>query len=115
MSGLTIRIWADEHPPPHFHVSYQGQDASFSIIDCSRLTGSNGLERYERTIREWWRDNTVELIESWNASRPTHCPVGPVQLAGVKDSLRSSSTANMSDLEREMENLLKKLRLGSGS
>jgi hypothetical protein len=25
--GLTIRMYYDEHPPPHFHVSYQGVDA----------------------------------------------------------------------------------------
>jgi Domain of unknown function (DUF4160) len=35
--GLAIKIWADEHPPPHFHVAYQGEDASFSILDCTRL------------------------------------------------------------------------------
>jgi Domain of unknown function (DUF4160) len=39
VNGLNVKIWADEHPPPHFHVSYQGQDASFSILDCSRLQG----------------------------------------------------------------------------
>jgi hypothetical protein len=38
VDGLYIKMWADEHPPPHFHVSYQGQDASFSILDCARLT-----------------------------------------------------------------------------
>lgn len=27
--GLSIRICADEHPPPHFHVSYPDEDASF--------------------------------------------------------------------------------------
>src|SRR5262245_65486924 len=54
VNDLSIKIWADEHPPPHFHVSYQGQDASFSILDCSRLPGVRGLERYESTIRDWW-------------------------------------------------------------
>jgi hypothetical protein len=79
VNGLSIRIWADEHPPPHFHVIYQGQDASFSILDCSRLPGVSGLERYERTIRDWWEKNKIRLIKEWNASRPTDCPVGPVE------------------------------------
>jgi Predicted 3'-5' exonuclease related to the exonuclease domain of PolB/Domain of unknown function (DUF4160) len=78
VSGLSIKIWADEHPPPHFHVSYQAQDASFSILNCSRLPGTTGLERYERVIRNWWRENQAVLIDKWNASRPSDCPVGKV-------------------------------------
>jgi hypothetical protein len=78
--GLSIKIWADEHPPPHFHVSYQGEDASFSILDCSRLRGVGGLERYDHVIRAWWAKNHSLLIKEWNASRPTECPVGPINL-----------------------------------
>jgi hypothetical protein len=80
VDGLSVKMWADEHPPPHFHVSYQEQDASFSILDCARLPGVNGLERYDRIIREWWRKNQKLLIQKWNASRPTNCPVGPIAL-----------------------------------
>jgi hypothetical protein len=57
VDGLSIIIWADEHPPPHFHVRYQGEDASYSIVDCSRLRGSRGLERYDDRIRAWWAEN----------------------------------------------------------
>ncbi len=82
VDGLSIKIWADEHPPPHFHVSYQGQDASFSILDCSRLPGVSGLQRYDRRIESWWRRNRMHLIKKWNASRPTNCSVGPIILPG---------------------------------
>lgn len=78
VSGLTIVIWADEHPPPHFHVRYQGQDASFSILDCERLPGVRGLERYEGEIRKWWEFHKYDLIQKWNESRPSDCPVGPI-------------------------------------
>jgi hypothetical protein len=84
VNGLSVKIWADEHPPPHFHVSYQDQDASFSILNCARLPGVNGLERYDRIIGEWWRENQKLLIEKWNASRPTNCPVGPITLRSRK-------------------------------
>jgi Domain of unknown function (DUF4160) len=80
VDGLSVKIWADEHPPPHFHVSYQGQDASFSILDCSRLPPARGLERYERRIRNWWERNVDLLIEKWNALRPSDCPVGIIVL-----------------------------------
>ena len=78
--GLSIKIWADEHPPPHFHVTYQGEDASFSIVDCTRLPGVVGLERYERKIRDWWKENKLLLVANWNSSRPANCPVGPLEL-----------------------------------
>jgi hypothetical protein len=68
VGGLSIIIWADEHPPPHFHVRYQGEDASFSILDCSRLEGGRGLERYDGRIRAWRAKNQSVLIEKWNAS-----------------------------------------------
>jgi hypothetical protein len=100
VNGLAIKIWADEHPPPHFHVAYQGQDASFSIEDCSRLPGVNGLERYEKAIYEWWAYNKHKLIEVWNASRPTHCPVGPIS---VPLPVRRRS---LDELEIEMGELL---------
>lgn len=85
VSGLSVKIWADEHPPPHFHVSYQGQDASFSILDCRRLPGVKGLERYESTIRHWWGKNTRRLITVWNETRPTDCPVGPIAVPEGED------------------------------
>jgi Domain of unknown function (DUF4160) len=78
VSGLTIMIWADEHPPPHFHVRYQGEDASFSISKCERLASTEGLIRYERRIREWWESRQYDLIQKWNEMRPTDCPVGPI-------------------------------------
>jgi len=80
IGGLTISIFADEHPPPHFCVEYQGESASFSITDCRRLPGNRGLERYEKNIRRWWRENRAALIARWNNSRPTDCLVGPVRL-----------------------------------
>jgi len=84
VSGLAIKMWADEHPPPHFHVSYQGEDASFSIVDCSRLSGTKGLERFEGRIRSWWRQNQNVLVDKWNSSRPSDCPVGPINIESLR-------------------------------
>lgn len=83
VDGLSIVIFANEHPPPHFHVKYQGKEASFSITNCERLAGVRGLERYDARIRSWWRDNQEKLIELWNNSRPTNCPVGPISTRGA--------------------------------
>ena len=83
IDGLTIYIQSDEHPPPHFHVAFQGEDASFSILDGTRLPGVVGLERYERNIRAWWSKNKSLLIQKWNISRPTDCTVGPIPVGNT--------------------------------
>lgn len=82
--GLRIMMFFDEHPPPHFAVKYNGETASFSIQACARLRGNKGLERYELKIREWWKDHKTLLIESWNRSRPSDCPVGPIEASDAK-------------------------------
>jgi hypothetical protein len=76
--GLRVVIFADEHPPPHFRVEYQGENASFTIMDCQRLRGNIGLERFDRHVRKWWVENRALLIEKWNKFRPIDCPVGPI-------------------------------------
>lgn len=78
--GLVISIFADEHPPPHFRVRHQRESASFSIVDGTRLPGNNGLDKFNRNIQKWWKENRQYLIEKWNATRPTNCSVGPVRL-----------------------------------
>jgi hypothetical protein len=50
--ALSIEIRLHEkHGPPHFHVTYQGEEASFSILDCRRLRGKMGLKRFDAKIR----------------------------------------------------------------
>ncbi len=78
INGLKVSVYADEHPPPHFHVSGNGIDASFSIIDCSLTEGT--INGRDRKLVEWWYARGREtLISTWNATRPTDCPVGPVK------------------------------------
>src|SRR5579862_1398312 len=59
--NLKGEIRSDEHPPPHFHVKCDGENASFSILDGTRLPGVAGLERYDRLIRKWWEKHRREL------------------------------------------------------
>ena len=77
-SGLSIQIYADEHPPPHFHVRHAGANVSFALDTGRRLPGMKGLETFDRNISKWWQDHRCELILTWNRLRPSDCPVGPV-------------------------------------
>ena len=77
---MRVVIEADEHPPPHFHVMFGGENASFSITDGHSLPKIKGLEKFEHNIRKWWKDNYCELIAVWNSTRPADCQVGPVDV-----------------------------------
>jgi len=74
LNGLKIEIFSKEHPPPHFRVFYAGETANFAISDCSKLNG--GLTKWEKNIKEWHSNNKQVLIEVWNKTRPSNCPVG---------------------------------------
>ncbi|MBL8695206.1 MAG: DUF4160 domain-containing protein [Planctomycetes bacterium] len=77
VDGLRITVRSREHGPPHFHVEYQGEDASFEICSGNPLVGG-ALRKWTKTIREWHKQNRATLIATWNRNRPTDCPVGPV-------------------------------------
>jgi hypothetical protein len=80
LDGLRFQIFSREHPPPHFRVTYAGESADFQISDCAKLIG--GLRKWERTIRDWHATHKNELIEVWNRTRPTGCPVGAYREPG---------------------------------
>lgn len=79
IQGLKIEIFANEHPPPHFRVKYQGSTANFTISDCTRINGSGQILRFEKNVKHWWSTNKTKLIETWNRLRPSDCPVGEYQ------------------------------------
>lgn len=89
--GLKIEIRINEHPPPHFHVLCQGEDASFAIESGRRLPVNRGLERWEPKIQDWWQNNRLTLVERWNSSRPSNCPVGPIGVVKSQPPPKSAS------------------------
>lgn len=75
--GLTIHVYANEHPPPHFHVCAGDLDVSFSILD-GEVTEGRIDGRRRRLVAWWYARSRPLLIETWNRTRPIDCPVGPV-------------------------------------
>lgn len=76
INGVKVEIFANEHPPPHFRVMYQGSTANFEIRDCALINGSREILRHQRKIRDWWKGHKQDLIDAWNNLRPSDCPVG---------------------------------------
>ena len=62
--GIYIRMYNDDHNPPHFHVEYQDQQAQFSIESGELLAGKLP-NKAVRLVREWAKDHQDELLVNW--------------------------------------------------
>ena len=74
LNGLRIEIFANEHPPPHFRIKYSGETANYTISNCQQING--GLPKWYNNVKKWHQKNKQKLIDTWNSTRPTDCPVG---------------------------------------
>jgi len=65
--GLIIRMFYDEHPPPHFHVQYGEHSAQ---IEIERLTVMRGYlpPRALGLAIEWASSHRRELLDRWHAA-----------------------------------------------
>lgn len=76
VNGFKAEIFADEHPPPHFRISVGSSTANYTIDEFHFMNGDGEVLRYEKIVRRWWEENKDDLIETWNRTRPSDCPVG---------------------------------------
>ena len=65
--GIIIYMYIDDHNPPHFHVWYDGYEATISIED-GIVTGSLP-RRALRLIYEWLDIHHDELMENWERAQ----------------------------------------------
>ena len=66
--GIYIRMYHDDHNPPHFHAEYQGHEALFAIEDGRMLAG-NMPSKAQRIIREWADENQEALTADWDKAK----------------------------------------------
>lgn len=66
--GIIIRMFYNDHNPPHFHVIYQENEA---IVDIQTLEVLSGYipKRAKLLIMEWALDHREELISNWEKAR----------------------------------------------
>ena len=62
--GITIPMYYRDHPPPHLHAWYQGQEALIDIQNGVVLAGAIP-RRALRIVREWIDDHRMELMANW--------------------------------------------------
>jgi hypothetical protein len=63
--GIIIRMFFDEHGPPHFHIAYQGYNA---VIDIETLEVKEGRlpRRALSLVLDWAELHQEELRANWN-------------------------------------------------
>ncbi len=62
--GITIYMFYDDHPGPHFHATYNGREVKVRIADLSVMAG--GLSaRAMGLVIEWAAQQRAALGENW--------------------------------------------------
>ena len=57
-------MYAQDHPPPHFHANYGGQVAQINILTAQVMEGSLP-QRALRLVQEWTELHRQELLENF--------------------------------------------------
>ena len=69
IDGITILMWPNDHPPPHFHVRFAGKTGKFDIATARMIKGT--LDRKTvRKVQAWTIANQAMLSQAWSNSRP---------------------------------------------
>ncbi|MBM3749203.1 MAG: DUF4160 domain-containing protein [Acidobacteria bacterium] len=66
--GIVIRMYFDEHDPPHFHAIYGGHEARVGIEPIMVLEGRLP-NRAASMVIEWAALHQAELLRNWRRLR----------------------------------------------
>jgi len=62
--GIVIRMYFDDHNPPHFHAMYAGDEARIGIEPIAVLEGALP-NRAASMVFEWAALHQAELMQNW--------------------------------------------------
>lgn len=63
--GIFIRMYYDEHNPPHFHVYYGDHNAIIAIDTLEVLEGKLPKRAFAMVV-EWAIEHREELLSNWD-------------------------------------------------
>jgi len=66
--GIIVRMWHDDHPPPHVHVEYQGFEA-FVEIRTGEISEGRLPRKAEALVKEWCLRHQDELMRNWERAQ----------------------------------------------
>ena len=71
--GIQIRMFINDHPPPHVHARYGEYEACFSIADGEIIEGKVPPQA-RRLVRKWIRLHPAQLAECWRLAAQGDLP-----------------------------------------
>jgi hypothetical protein len=66
--GIVIKMFFDEHQPPHFHAEYGGNEALVDIDNLSIFAGRLS-PRVTGLVIEWAALHQRELMQDWHRAK----------------------------------------------
>ena len=75
--GIVVRMFADDHNPPHFHAVYGDLEVLIDIRDLSVFAG-NLTPRALGLVIEWAALHQSELLADWDRAH-NHEPVAKIE------------------------------------
>lgn len=74
--GIVIRMYFNDHAPPHFH-AYYGEDEIIITIYTLAVLAGKLPPRALGLVMEWAALHQVELLTAWEHARQQH-PLGKI-------------------------------------
>jgi hypothetical protein len=71
--GIVIRMFFDDHAPPHFHAQYNEHTAIIAIDSLEVLDGKLP-RRALGLVLDWAELHRAELTKDWNLCQSKHPP-----------------------------------------
>lgn len=71
--GIIIRMFFNEHNPPHFHAIYNEFEVEIDIRTLEILKGQLPKKVYNLVL-EWATEHRIELMEDWDLMRNDNQP-----------------------------------------
>jgi hypothetical protein len=66
--GIIIKMFYNEHDPPHFHAEYNEFKAEI-LIDTLEIKEGRLPKRVYSLVLEWASEHRNELVNDWNLAR----------------------------------------------
>lgn len=66
--GIVIRLYFDDHPPPHFHAEY-GEDEALIAINTLAVISGHLPGRALGLVVEWASQHQDELHQLWSTAQ----------------------------------------------
>ncbi len=61
--GIVIKMFFDDHAPPHFHAEYQGNEAQFDINTLEIIEGEFP-NNARAMVQKWATIHRAELLQN---------------------------------------------------